>query len=190
MHDGALSNYTETEILKGPSVLEAGHWSMAGPSLSVHTPTAHLSTPHFPILYVSLCLKGVDGKQRRLQPNVMTTWQGTAPACVSERESVSVCLLLCSSLWSLGSGFNLLRVRSIVASLWLLSHYRLKPGLRLLLRRNLIHCFFFLLKQVKVLRTTSSLSTTQTLQRSPTLACLLIANVFFPLLLICNCIFK
>lgn len=64
MHDRALSNYTEAVILKGPSVLEGGHWSMAGPSLSVGTP---IYLPrHFSILYLSLCLKGVDGKQRRL----------------------------------------------------------------------------------------------------------------------------
>lgn len=71
MRDRTLSNYTEAVILKGPSVLEAGHWSMAGPSLGCSYP--HLSTPHFPILYLSLCLKGGDGKQRRLQLNVMTT---------------------------------------------------------------------------------------------------------------------
>lgn len=38
MRDRALSNYIEAVILKGPSVLEAGQWSMAGPSLSVRTP--------------------------------------------------------------------------------------------------------------------------------------------------------
>lgn len=72
MRDRALSNYTEAVILKGPSVLEAGRWSMAGPSLSVRTPI-YLSIPHFSIHCLSLCLKGLDGKQRRLQPNVMMT---------------------------------------------------------------------------------------------------------------------
>lgn len=38
MHDRELPNYTEAVVLKGPSVLEAAHWSMAGPSLSVQTP--------------------------------------------------------------------------------------------------------------------------------------------------------
>lgn len=71
MRDRALSNYTEAVILKGPSVLEAGHWSMEGPSLPAHT-AIYLSTIST-ILYLSLCLKGVEGKQRQLQPIVMTT---------------------------------------------------------------------------------------------------------------------
>lgn len=70
MPDGALSNYTESVVLKGPSVPETAQWSMAGPFLSSYT---HLPIPHFSILYLSRCLKGVDGKQRQLDPNVMTT---------------------------------------------------------------------------------------------------------------------
>lgn len=69
MHDTALSNYAAAVILKGLSVLEAGQWSMAI-SVCSH---AHLSILHFPILYLSLCLKGVDGKQRQLRSDVMTT---------------------------------------------------------------------------------------------------------------------
>lgn len=91
MHDGALSNYTGAEILKGPSVLEAGHWSVPGPSLSVHTP--HLSTPHFPILYVSLCLRGVDGKQRRL-PATQCNDDLTGDS-LSLRVSARVCVCVC-----------------------------------------------------------------------------------------------
>lgn len=86
-----------------PSVLEAGHWSMAGPSLVCSYP--HLSI-YRSLPQSSLChsaLKGVDGKQRRLQLNVMTTWQETAPAA---HEFSGVCLLLYSSLWSQGRGFN------------------------------------------------------------------------------------
>lgn len=54
---------------------------MAGPSLSVRT------TSIYPLAFQSfIChsaLKGGDGKQRWLQPNVMTSWQRTAPApCV------------------------------------------------------------------------------------------------------------
>lgn len=67
---GALPNYTESVVLKGPFVLETAQWSMAG-AIS-DSSYAHLPIPHFSILYLSLCLKEVNGKQRQLDPNVTT----------------------------------------------------------------------------------------------------------------------
>lgn len=122
MRDRALSNYTEAVILK--RLVCPWSWSLEhGKAISVCS-YPHLPVPHFPILYLSLCLQERGVNKESSNPDIMTTWQGTAPA-------VHVCSCVCAcvvwpSSWCLESDFYLLMVRSIAASLRLLSLYRVK----------------------------------------------------------------